>query len=456
MTTGLIRSHPAFGTVTADGVSVHMRCMTSLGIDLDALGIEPVFDAPDPVPAEPVNDGRTLVVGSTLAKALYSVWSGAPITIVDSPPGAGKTTLVAQAVAYLRERSNLKIIIACATRRAAYDIAERIAAELGPDKDGYPQVALSVSNMEPPIGVLKGGAAAGGRNIPVVRTIASCKTSNRPPCDLMIIDEAYQATFADVSNASDESQQILMVGDPGQIGPVIVADVSAFRGHESAPHMRAPEVFAQMKNVEVHSLDTTYRLGQETVNAIAPLYEFPFTSSRADRYLTDADGDRVSEIVPLLVPVSPTFDHLPTLVTVAEYAAGLIGTELVEFDEDDQPFTRNLVASDIAIVVAHNAQASGITAILRTLRADGIHVGTADKMQGGQWHAVVAMDPFIGYTSAGSHQLSLGRLCVMASRHQTHLTWVHDGDWETALLDPDIDQNEARLGRRVRIALTAD
>ncbi|WP_227471723.1 AAA family ATPase [Paenarthrobacter sp. YJN-5] len=428
--------------------------MTSLGIDLANLGIEPINDVPEQTPAEPVNDGRTLVVGSTLAKALYSVWSGAPITIVDSPPGAGKTTLVAQAVAYLRERSSLKIIVACATRRAAYDIAERIAAELGPDKDGHPQVALSVSGMEPPIGVSRGGAAAGGKNIPVVRTIASCKTSNRPTCDLMIIDEAYQATFADVSNASDEAQQILMVGDPGQIGPVVTADVSAFRGRETAPHMRAPEVFAKMKNAEIHSLDTTYRLGQETVDAIAPLYGFPFSSSRPDRYLTDEDGNRVSEIVPLLLDPSPTFDHLPTLVKVAEYAAGLIGVELVEFDEDDQPFTRPLVASDIAIVVAHNAQASGITAILRTLKAEGIHVGTADKMQGGQWHAVVAMDPFIGYTSAGSHQLSPGRLCVMASRHMTHMTWAFTDGWEEALMDPDIDQTEAKLGRRVRIKLT--
>ncbi|WP_260680730.1 AAA family ATPase [Arthrobacter sp. KBS0703] len=115
--------------------------MTSLGIDLSDLGITPIVDAPEQAPAEPADDGRTLIVGSTLAKALYSVWSGAPITIVDSPPGAGKTTLVAQAVAYFRERSNLKIIVACATRRAAYDIAERIAAELGPDREGNPQVA---------------------------------------------------------------------------------------------------------------------------------------------------------------------------------------------------------------------------------------------------------------------------------------------------------------------------
>lgn len=429
--------------------------MTTIGFDLSDFGFAPDDDfTPSEIAPAPV-DGRALVDGSTLAKALYSVWSGTAVTVVDSPPGAGKTTLVTQLVAYLKERSDLKIIIACPTRRGAYDIAERIGAELGPDKDGNPQIALSVSGMTPPEGVSAGGAATAGKNLPLVRTVASCKSANPPVCDIMIVDEAYQVTFADISAAADGADQLLMVGDPGQIGPVVTADVSAFRGYEVAPQMRAPEVFAKKDYTEVHALDTTYRLGQETVDAISCLYSFPFTSARPDRHLTDENGDRVSEIVPLLVEPAATFDDLPTLVQVAEYAAGLIGVDLVEYDKDNQPFNRPLVAEDIAIVVAHNAQSSSITAVLRSLNAEGIFVGTADKMQGGQWHSVVAVDPFIGYTSAGSHQLAPGRLCVMASRHMTHLTWVHDGGWEDALIDPDIDQKEATLGRKVRYALTA-
>lgn len=37
--------------------------------------------------------------------------------------------------------------------------------------------------------------------------------------------------------------------------------------------------------------------------------------------------------------------------------------------------------------------------------------------------------------------------CVMASGHMTHLTWCFSGGWEEALMDPDIDQAEAKLGR---------
>ncbi len=36
----------------------------------------------------------------------------------------------------------------------------------------------------------------------------------------------------------------------------------------------------------------------------------------------------------------------------------------------------------------------------------------------------------------------------------THLTWVSDGGWELALMDPDIDQDGAEKGRKVRRALS--
>jgi len=81
-------------------------------------------------------------------------------------------------------------------------------------------------------------------------------------------------------------------------------------------------------------------------------------------------------------------------------------------------------------------------------------VGTADRLQGGQWHAVVALDPFIGYEGLSPHAMSLGRLCVMASRHRTHLTWVHDGRWNTHLSgSTDVPGAEAALA--VRRALTS-
>ncbi|QOD05702.1 AAA family ATPase (plasmid) [Pseudarthrobacter sp. BIM B-2242] len=430
-----------------------MRAM-SFGLDLADLGIEPVTSS-IPAPEVVVPEGRNLVIGSVLAKALHSVWSGAPVTIVDSPPGAGKSTLVTEIVAILHERSDLKIYIACPTKNGAIDLASRIAQEMGPDKDGRPQIILAISKTDPPAGVAAHDSWNADKNLPVVRTVKSLELAKVKECDLMIIDEAYQVTFAAAASAADQAQQVLMVGDPGQIGPVVTHDVSLFKGKEMTPQMRAPEGFARFEDAEIHSMGTTYRLGQETVDAIGPLYKFPFTSSRPDRYLTDENGDRVSEIVPMTIPAQAKPDALETLETVANYAHSLIGVGLVETDRDGTLKRRTLGTADICVVVAHNAQASGVRAVLKSLKAETITVGTADSLQGGQWHAVVALDPFTGVTSATAHQLSPGRLCVMASRHMSHLTWITDGGWELALLDPDIDPEEAALGRKVRYALTA-
>ena len=426
----------------------------SIGIDFADLGIDPVYVPAEPGAAVAEPRGRNLEAGSVLAKTLYSVWSGAPVTVVNSPPGAGKTTLVTEIVAHLKERTDLRIVIESPTKRGAHDLAGRIAAELGPDYEGNPQVALSVRQMDPPAGASKGGTEDGGRNIPVVRTVASCRMSP-PECDLIIIDEAYQVTFSDAAASADQARQILLVGDPGQIGPVITADVTAFRGRETAPHMRAPEVFSRMEGAAVHALENTFRVGAATVEAIAPLYDFEFGSLRPDRHLLDADGDEVPEILSLEVPVAATFDSLDTLVRVARCASEMIGRELVEFAADGTESRRVLEAADVAVVVAHNAQSSGIAAILHAMHIEGVMVGTADKMQGGQWQAVIALDPCVGYVTAGSHQLSPGRLCVMASRHMTHLTWIHDGGWEAALSTPEADPAEAALGLEVRRVLTA-
>lgn len=56
----------------------------------------------------------------------------------------------------------------------------------------------------------------------------------------------------------------------------------------------------------------------------------------------------------------------------------------------------------------------------------------------------------------GSHATSLGRLCVMASRHKSHLTWVHDGRWSQAIKsDSTLSAKDGSRARAVREALTS-
>ncbi|MDA8358251.1 MAG: hypothetical protein M0Z95_18625, partial [Actinomycetota bacterium] len=50
---------------------------------------------------------------------------------------------------------------------------------------------------------------------------------------------------------------------------------------------------------------------------------------------------------------------------------------------------------------------------------------------------------------ARGHSTSLGRLAVMLSRHTHHLSWVHDGQWESYLVGRATSVQRARTVRRL-------
>ncbi len=411
--------------------------------------------AGDPEPAPVLPEGRPdpLVPGSPVARALYLVWSGNPVTLVDSPPGAGKSSLVTQVVSHLHDGSGMTIAVGTPTRRQAVDLALRIAEKLPPES-----VLLRTRNIrrsEIPEGraddvaLLTSPSTAAGVPAPrrvEVNTLAAMKFG-KPIADVLIVDEAYQTTFADLLAVAGGSRQLLLVGDPGQIGPVVTVPTQAWDRMTNAPHRRAPEVFAAREDAVAVHLPCTYRFGADTVAAIAPLYDFPFTSARPGRHLRDT-----AEVESVRFYGDPEPHDLGMLGEVAARAASMVGRRLVADNEPE----RELVDQDVAVVVSHNAQVGMIRGHLAQMGHPGIAVGTADKMQGGQWEAVVALDPLLGAAAFDSHSLSPGRLCVMVSRHRTHLTFIHDGRWAQLLADdPDVPADVRDRCTAVRERLTA-
>ena len=94
----------------------------------------------------------------------------------------------------------------------------------------------------------------------------------------------------------------------------------------------------------------------------------------------------------------------------------------------------------------HAAEAG---ARLRALGLGDVTVGTADQLQGGQWPAVVVIDP-LAASSISDHHLSLGRLCVMLTRHVGHCSFVTTPAWRTALVDADGDlRHHERIRRTI-------
>lgn len=394
-----------------------------------------------PVPA--------LEPGSPLAQALYELYSGTPVTVVDAPPGAGKSTLVASAVAHLYRSTDASITVATATNEQGTAIAEQIMEVIGEEPgDGPFTVRVASGKMRVPEGA--GGPKDRGKVRAVqVRTAASCKASP-PATDFLIVDEAYQITFADFADAADRAAQVLAVGDPGQIGPVVTVDTTAWSHLRAGPHMRAPDVLSQREDAAIIHMPATYRLGPLSASVLHPLYGWAFESRRPQRALPSMPG----EMRALRLPVRPTPYDLESMTAVVRAALDYVGVTLQVVTERGVR-THELGPRDVAIVVSRRAQASAIEALLleRGGGAELITVGTADKLQGGQWHAVVAVDPTLAGAES-EHALASGRLCVMASRHMTHLTWVYDDQWASVLAAaPNVE--DAQRAAAVRRELLA-
>jgi len=395
-------------------------------------------------PIVSASDLAALEPGSPLARVLWEVWSGTPVTIVPSPPGAGKTTLLVDLVAHLYLRAGSHIVVATPTNRGGADVAGRLARKIGMGPDGNPRVNVPGERMRTFLDEdsLPFIANRSGAGIEVV-TVAGLASRDIKDPRLMILDEGWQTTFADLARAADPFEQMVMVGDPGQIGPVVTVPTRAWDGNRFAPHVPAPAAFLRRPDaVQVH-LPHTYRLGDQGVSIVAPLYSFTFDSMRPMRWLDMPDGHTLDEVSHLnLGAADDPFDP-GMLADVARHARSFLGARFVR---EGRP-AEVLDGSDIAVVVSRNAQRAVLQA---QLGEDGIAVGTADSLQGGQWPAVIALDPLIGYRTATSFALSPGRLCVMLSRQMAHVTWIHGDGWAEAVDDVDLAADDLAKGMAVR------
>jgi len=406
-----------------------------------------------------------------LAKTLYAIFNGDPRVLVKSPPGAGKSRLVQEVVHWLLVNTDLTVCVLAYTNDAVRDLAIRMTE--GWDETSRPWVLYTAKQgQQQPAGTTSSIVQAHDRYV-TVRTVASART-NIPQVDVLIVDEAYQTQFSDFRIATSGSAQVVMVGDPGQIGPVVKSDPYMLMHHHkgkstgpSAPAPAAYEVLSDKSDLTVLNFEHTYRLGAETAEVIAPLYDFPFTSKRPDRVLVESTGVVRPELAAVQIdsPARSTTD--PDLMeAVVDQVRSLIGAVVVETTQDDAGNTTEteqpIRQRDVAVVVAHRDQKDLVAATLEAHGFEYVKVGTANTLQGGQWHAVIAVDPAAGGGSISPHILDPGRLCVMASRHLTHLTWLHDGTAEKSLVaittDPDTDPEHVRwaeLGIEVRRSIFA-
>ena len=382
-----------------------------------------------------------LVDGSTAAKALAATWGGEAATVVESPPGAGKTSLVTTVASHLATRAGLRVAISAQTNAQALDLANRIAAAT----DACRITLLTRSEQKARPGGLaanvdwaaKAGKLADGV---VVATTARWQwiTTTTWRADLLIADEAWQMTWADYGALNPVAPQALLVGDPGQIAPVTTGDTTRWRRYRAAPQSPAPEALIATRGGEVCRLRLpwTWRLGPATTALIQPLYRFGFDSARpaSALYLPDAT-DPEPEVTARTVTSYGGVDDPAIADAVAGRVRELIGARIVA----DDGTARTLDDHSIGVECAHVSQATAVAARLGD--HPGVMIDTAERHQGLEHDAVVLWLPVAGPRTLSGFALDTGRLCVGLSRHRSHLTIVARHDTRTLLdtFGPGID-----------------
>jgi len=258
-----------------------------------------------------------------------------------------------------------------------------------------------------------------------------------------------------VSVAARAAKQLLLVGDPGQIGPVVTADLSAFTKWNRSPHAPAPTVFERRPDFVTFPIRQTYRLGPETVALVAGMYPFPFVSRRAPQRIERLDGTPLPEVGHIPVGEAEGVNDPKLLLAAIEHASGLVGCTHAVKGADGVIVRKTLNAADVAVVAAYNTQVSFIRSRLDEAGLKEIEVGTADRLQGGQWAAVVAVDPTAGADNMAGHNVSPGRMCVMPSRHTSHLCWVGEDTptWRARISGGDLPARDRGIAIQIRLKL---
>lgn len=371
------------------------------------------------------------------AGVLHSAWSGDPVILVPAPPGAGKTRLVALLAAALADRAGLRVGVAAQTREQAREIACRLAlltASAG--------LVWSSSARQPslPVGVkllLRNARFPGSGGGVLVATTARWHFFDPASmaCDVMVVDEAWQCTHADMGALGAFAGQIVCVGDNGQIPPVVTGSTRRWQGNASGPHQPGPDALlaAYGDAVSVVTMRHTWRLGPETTALVQPVFyaALPFTSKRPPETLRFG-REVLPEVEGITVPGIMGPGDPALAMTCARRVRHLLTGRL-----QTSAGERAVTSEDVIVACGHVGQAAAVRAHLADL--SGVLVGTANAVQGMERAVSVVLHPLAGYREASGFGLDTGRLCVMLSRHRAHVTVIVDGNTPGVLAEQPTD-----------------
>ncbi|MFE9643581.1 AAA domain-containing protein [Streptomyces sp. NPDC006365] len=390
--------------------------------------------------------------------------------VVDSPPGAGKSTLVVRAALELADAGRPLMVIA-QTNAQVDDLVLRLA-EKNPelpvgrlhssDPDPYDKALDDLPNVRKSA---KAGDLAG---LDVVISTAAkwAHVKGVEPWGHAIVDEAYQMRSDALLAVAGLFERALFVGDPGQLDPFAIVGSEQWAGLSYDPSASAvTTLLAHNPQLPQHRLPVSWRLPASAAPLVSAAF-YPYTPFRSgtdhdDRHLdftvpSDGSGpDRVIDEAAetgwglLELPAR----HTPRTDPEAVRALAQVVRRLLDRGgaarSERSPEPTHLTADRIAVGTAHRDQAAAVRSALAELGAEGVTVDTANRLQGREYDVTVVLHPLSGRPDATAFHLETGRLCVLASRHR-HACIVISRAGVPDLLDDHPSTEPVQLGVTVK------
>lgn len=356
------------------------------------------------------------------------------LALIQAPPGSGKTWLLLKTVEAAFKLGR-RIAIATQTNAQADDICRRFARD-------YPTLHVirfasgrtSQENLGQSI-----EWKTETRELPTGKCIVVATTAKWSlidvlfPFDVVFVEEAWQMGWADFMLLGQVAERFVLIGDPGQIPPVVSVDVLRWETSPRPPHIAAPRVIlAEPRHrAEQWQLPATRRLPYDAAGLVRQFYDFDFGSfaqsgerailaSRGGNGATDKVIDSLANASVAALTI-PTADEGPPMHSdgeLAKHASALVQRLLnrdarVRIDSK----TQILRPEDVGICSTHRVMNSELALTLpRPLRGKVI-VDTPERWQGLERPLMIFVHPLSGVVRPSSFDLETGRLCVMASRH---------------------------------------
>ncbi|MFC0598865.1 AAA domain-containing protein [Streptomyces palmae] len=390
--------------------------------------------------------------------------------VVDSPPGAGKSTLVVRAARELAAAGRPLMVVA-QTNAQVDDLVDRLAREdpelpigrlhssdqhpYDPVLDRHPRVVTSAK-----------AADLAGLGVVVSTAAKWAHTRAAEPWPHAIVDEAYQMRSDALLAVAGLFERALFVGDPGQLDPFSAVGTEQWAALSYDPSASAvATLLAHNPGLPQHRLPVSWRLPASAAPLVSAAF-YPYTPFRSgtgpgDRRLAfgvPSDGSGPDRVLDEAAESGWGLLELPARRTPrtdpeAVRAVALVVRRLLDrgtaATSERGPDPVPVTADRIAVGTAHRDQAAAVRAALVELGISQVTVDTANRLQGREFDVTVVLHPLSGRPDATAFHLETGRLCVLASRHR-HACVVVCRAGVAELLDEHPSTEPVQLGVAVR------